>query len=67
MMQEPDPLSLAFLLLKIQDHAVDAISQAGGRRAVIKYVSQVCFAPAALYFCTLHAMGIIRQVDDAGL
>lgn len=55
-----------FGFFKVEDHAIDAIAQAGGGRTVFKYVAEVGLAAATFHFGAAHAMGIVGQVDDAG-
>ena len=58
----PSPSSL---LLKPQNHAIDAIPQPCWGWSVIKHVSKMGLAFSALYFCSLHAMAVVWCVDDA--
>src|SRR5271167_1084628 len=45
--------------------AVHAVSQAGGRRAVIEHVTEVAAAPAAQNFGASHAQAGVRSFYDA--
>ena len=53
-------------LVESYAHRVDAVAVPGrGLRSVLEYVTQVRFAAAALCFDAVHAMGMIRRIDDA--
>lgn len=45
-----------FRFLKVEYYAIDAIAQAGGRWAIFKNVTEMCFAATALYFGARHTM-----------
>ena len=52
--------------LKIEHYSVDTIAQTGGRGAIVKYMTEVGLASAALGFSANHAMGIVRGINDTG-
>jgi hypothetical protein len=52
---------------EIEHHPVDAITQMGGRRTVVKDMAKMGFAAPAFHFGSFHAMSMIRQIDDAAL
>ena len=53
------------LLLKPQDHHIDAIPQSSRGWAVIEYMAEMGLAFPALHFGSFHAKGIVWGVDDA--
>ena len=54
-----------FGLLEIQDHTVDAITEAGGWRAVVENMPQVGFTTAAHDFGAIHSMAVVGVIDYA--
>ena len=52
--------------VEIKDHGVDAVTEACWWRPVVENMPQMGFTAAALYFGTLHAVGIVRRIDYAG-
>ena len=56
-----------FRFFKIQYYAVDAISQAGRRRAVVENVPQVRLTAAAHDFDAMHSEAIVRSLGNGFL
>lgn len=52
---------------KIKHYTIDAVPQSCGRRAIVKYMSQVPFTAAALYLSSGHAVRIIGSVTNTSL
>ncbi len=58
----PKPSTLYPLLLKIENHPIDTITQSRRGRTIIKYMSQMRFAATTLHFRAGHAVGVIRSI-----
>src|ERR1043166_9296912 len=56
-----------FCFFEIEHNTIDAISQPGWRRAVVKHMAKVRFTAAAHYLCSLHAMCIVGSINNTSL
>lgn len=54
-------------LCEVEYYPIDTIPQPGWLWPVMKDMSEVRLAAAAFHFRPLHAMGVVRQINDAAL
>ena len=53
-----------FCRFEIKYNPINTIAQSCRFWAIFKNMTQMCFASAALYLCTLHSICVIRCIDD---